>query len=252
MLYSMAKMRAAGTFATMATTTMAIPVGTANRAHRMARRSPLGFVPQHAVRNLSCGTLGNNSGLFRRGIIASNASNNDNSNGRINVHERGGILMTGTAAAAATAKTSQQSRMAHSKVSALSLTSKKRKGNKITMITAYDYPSAIHVARAGVDMVLVGDSVAMVELGHETTQQMSMETMLHHCQSVKRGLEVTKSGSMLIGDMPFGTYEFNDRDIALRNAFQFIKEASCDAVKIEGGSKDRALTAKTIVEGGGE
>jgi len=118
------------------------------------------------------------------------------------------------------------------------------------MITAYDYPSAVHVGRAGVDIVLVGDSVAMVELGHETTQQMSIETMVHHCQSVKRGLEFSKSGSLLIGDMPFGTYEFDDRDIALRNAFHFVKEGGCDAVKIEGGSVSRAITAKKIVEGG--
>lgn len=66
------------------------------------------------------------------------------------------------------------------------------------MVTAYDYPSAVHVARAGIDLVLVGDSVAMVELGHETTQRMSVETMIHHCESVKRGLEFANSGSMLV------------------------------------------------------
>jgi hypothetical protein len=119
------------------------------------------------------------------------------------------------------------------KVSALSLNSKKRKGKKITMVTAYDYPSAIQVARAGIDIVLVGDSVAMVELGHETTQQLSMEHILHHCTSVKRGLEFVKSGSMLVGDMPFGSYEFEDTDVALRNAYRFVKEGGCDAVKME-------------------
>lgn len=119
------------------------------------------------------------------------------------------------------------------KVSALSLNSKKRKGKKITMVTAYDYPSAVHVARAGIDLVLVGDSVAMVELGHETTQQMTLDSMIHHCQSVKRGLEVVKSGSMLVGDMPFGSYEFEDTDVALRNSYRFVKEAGCDAVKLE-------------------
>jgi 3-methyl-2-oxobutanoate hydroxymethyltransferase len=125
---------------------------------------------------------------------------------------------------------------ATSKVSALSLNSKKRKGKKISMVTAYDYPSAIHVARAGIDVVLVGDSVAMVELGHETTQRVTLDNMIHHCQSVKRGLEFASSGSMLIGDMPFGSYEFEDTDIALRNAYRFVKEGGCDAVKLEVGA----------------
>lgn len=101
------------------------------------------------------------------------------------------------------------------------------------MVTAYDYPSAVHVARAGIDVILVGDSVAMVELGHETTQHVTVDTMIHHCQSVKRGLEVVQSGSMLIGDMPFGSYEFDDTDVALRNAYRFVKEAGCDAIKLE-------------------
>ena len=101
------------------------------------------------------------------------------------------------------------------------------------MVTAYDFPSAVHVARAEMDIVLVGDSVAMVELGYETTQNVDMETMIHHCQSVKRGLEFVKSGSMLIGDMPFGTYEFEDTDVALRNAYRFVKEGGCDAIKLE-------------------
>jgi hypothetical protein len=119
------------------------------------------------------------------------------------------------------------------KVSALSLNAKKRKGKKISMVTAYDYPSGVHVARAGIDIVLVGDSVAMVELGHETTQQMEVEPMLQHCKAVKRGLDLVRSGSMLVGDMPFGTYEYEDTDIALRNAYRFVKEGGCDAVKLE-------------------
>mmetsp|Transcript_11743 Transcript_11743/g.33748 ORF Transcript_11743/g.33748 Transcript_11743/m.33748 type:complete len:370 (-) Transcript_11743:80-1189(-) len=137
-----------------------------------------------------------------------------------------------------------------SKVSALSLNAKKRKGKKITMVTAYDFPSAAHVGRAGIDMVLVGDSVAMVELGHETTQNVSIESMIHHCQSVKKGLELAESGSMLVGDMPFGSYEYEDTDVALRNAYRFVKEAGCHAVKLEGGSIHRARTAQKIVDGG--
>jgi Ketopantoate hydroxymethyltransferase len=127
----------------------------------------------------------------------------------------------------------QQYRGFASKISALSLNAKKRKGKKISMVTAYDYPSAVHVARAGIDVVLVGDSVAMVELGHETTQYVTVDTMIHHCQSVKRGLEFAGSGSMLIGDMPFGSYEFDDTDVALRNAYRFVKEGGCDAIKLE-------------------
>lgn len=122
-----------------------------------------------------------------------------------------------------------------SKVSALSLTSKKRHGHKITMVTAYDYPSAIHVTRAGIDVLLVGDSVAMVELGHETTQPMTVDAMIHHCQSVKRGVTfaAVDSEPLLVGDMPFGSYEFEDTDRALQNAYRFVKEAGMDAVKVE-------------------
>lgn len=102
------------------------------------------------------------------------------------------------------------------------------------MVTAYDFPSAVHVSRAGIDVLLVGDSAAMVELGYETTQPMTMEQMLHFCESVKRG--VTFAGPptpLLVGDMPFGTYEFADTDVALRNAYRLVKEAGMDAVKLE-------------------
>ena len=120
-------------------------------------------------------------------------------------------------------------------MSAISLTSKKRHGHKISMVTAYDYPSAIHVARAEIDVILVGDSLAMVELGHETTQPVSLDAMIHHCSAVKRGVEYASVNSppLLVGDMPFGTYEFDDTDIALRNAYRLIKEAGMDAVKVE-------------------
>mmetsp|Transcript_1448 Transcript_1448/g.3171 ORF Transcript_1448/g.3171 Transcript_1448/m.3171 type:complete len:380 (+) Transcript_1448:49-1188(+) len=151
-----------------------------------------------------------------------------------------------------------------SKVSALSLTSKKRKGNKITMVTAYDFPSSVHVARAGMDIILVGDSVGMVELGYDTTQPMTMDAMIHHAASVRRGVDFVEKTSapnpaiangneripLLVGDMPLGSYEYRDTDVALRNAYRFIKEAGMDAVKIEGGSARRAHTAHQIVESG--
>jgi hypothetical protein len=120
-------------------------------------------------------------------------------------------------------------------VTTLSLTSKKRKGNKITMVTAYDYPSAMHVQRAGIDILLVGDAAAMVELGFETTQPMTLDQMIHHCQAVKRGAAQGggKKKTLLVGDMPLGTYEYKDVDIALTNAYRFVKEAGMDAVKLE-------------------
>ena len=121
------------------------------------------------------------------------------------------------------------------KVSALSLISKRRQGQKITMITAYDFPSAIHVARANIDIVLVGDSVAMVELGHVTTQPITMNDMIHHCTAVERGVSSANvpNPPLLVGDMPFGSYEFENTDIALQNAYRFVKEAGMDAVKLE-------------------
>jgi 3-methyl-2-oxobutanoate hydroxymethyltransferase len=131
--------------------------------------------------------------------------------------------------------TSQPTRKFATKVSTLSLASKKRKGRKICMVTAYDYPSAVHCARAEIDIILVGDSVAMVELGYDTTQPVTMEQMLHHCQAVKRGIEQSHAETvpLLVGDMPFGSYEFEDTDVALRNAYKFVKQAGVDAVKME-------------------
>eukprot|EP00593_Proboscia_inermis_P008623 CAMPEP_0171309188 /NCGR_PEP_ID=MMETSP0816-20121228/19323_1 /TAXON_ID=420281 /ORGANISM="Proboscia inermis, Strain CCAP1064/1" /LENGTH=200 /DNA_ID=CAMNT_0011792531 /DNA_START=1010 /DNA_END=1612 /DNA_ORIENTATION=- len=131
------------------------------------------------------------------------------------------------------------------------------------MVTAYDFPSAVHVARAGMDLILVGDSLAIVELGHDTTQPVTLDQMLHHCQAVKRGVQQLQNSSsssnnansssgsipMLIGDMPFGTYEYRDTDIALKHAYRFIKEAGMDAVKLEGGSVARARTVQHF-EGG--
>lgn len=132
------------------------------------------------------------------------------------------------------------------KMTSLSLASKKRRGQKITMVTAYDYPSAMHVDRANVDVLLVGDSCAMVELGYDTTQPLTMEEILHHCRAVRRG---ASNGPLLVGDLPLGSYEVSDQE-ALTNSYRFIKEAGMDAVKLEGGSEGRAQTVKTIVEGG--
>lgn len=143
-------------------------------------------------------------------------------------------------------------------VTTLSLTSQKRRGRKITMVTAYDFPSAMHVQRANIDMILVGDSAAMVELGYDTTQPITLDQMIHHCQAVYRGVQASMNRShdenpkrpLLVGDMPFGTYEYNEVDIALRNAYRMVKEGGVDAVKLEGGSDRRAEAIKHLVDGG--
>ncbi len=105
----------------------------------------------------------------------------------------------------------------------------KKKQQKITMITAYDYPTAMHAENAEFDILLVGDSLGMVILGHETTQSVTMEEMLHHCKAARRGAK----NSFIIGDMPFGSYEIDPSE-GVRNAMRFVKEAGMDAVKLEG------------------
>ncbi|KAG5180303.1 ketopantoate hydroxymethyltransferase-domain-containing protein [Tribonema minus] len=120
----------------------------------------------------------------------------------------------------------------------------REKKRKITMVTAYDYPSSVHVCEAGIDIALVGDSVGMVTLGYETTQPVTVEEMLHHCRAVKRGA----AGPLLVGDMPFGSYEVSPEQ-ALQTAYRFVKEGGVDAVKLEGG-RTRTEHIKRIVEGG--
>jgi 3-methyl-2-oxobutanoate hydroxymethyltransferase len=106
----------------------------------------------------------------------------------------------------------------------------KQKGEKISMLTAYDYSTARIVDEAGIPLILVGDSLGMVVLGYESTIPVTMEEMLHHTRAVVRG---TKH-ALIIGDMPFMTYHVSIED-ALRNAARFIQEAGAQAVKLEGG-----------------
>ncbi|MGE4299778.1 MAG: 3-methyl-2-oxobutanoate hydroxymethyltransferase [Desulfovibrionaceae bacterium] len=106
---------------------------------------------------------------------------------------------------------------------------------KLSMLTAYDYPSALLVDQSGVDMVLVGDSLAMVVLGHEDTLSVTMDEMLHHCKAARRGV----SRALLVADMPFMSYEIGG-DVgvaqAVANAGRFFKEAGVRAVKVEGAA----------------
>ncbi|KAG4224189.1 hypothetical protein PC116_g27354 [Phytophthora cactorum] len=133
------------------------------------------------------------------------------------------------------------------KVSTLDIGIFKRKKKPITMVTAYDYPSAVHVDLAGFDILLVGDSLGMVELGMDTTLPVTLDDMIHHTQAVKRGA----TRPLVITDMPFGTCEGTPFE-ALKNAQRLMKEGAkrgADCVKIEGG-RERAETIKTIVDGG--
>jgi 3-methyl-2-oxobutanoate hydroxymethyltransferase len=124
------------------------------------------------------------------------------------------------------------------------LADKKRLGEPIVMVTAYDYPSARVVEEAGVDMVLVGDSAAMVVLGYETTVPVSLDEMLMLASAVRRGLDTP----FLVGDLPFGSYEASDEQ-AIATAQRFVKEAGCDAVKLERGGSSIAR-ARAIVDAG--
>ena len=121
---------------------------------------------------------------------------------------------------------------------------KKEKGEKIVILTAYDYLTARIVDSAGVDGILVGDSLAMVALGYPSTLQVSMEEMLHHTKAVVRG---TKN-ALVIFDMPFLSYQTGKRDAVL-NAGRALKEAGANAVKVEGGV-EQAETIRAIVEAG--
>ncbi|MFC2034044.1 3-methyl-2-oxobutanoate hydroxymethyltransferase [Chloroflexota bacterium] len=120
----------------------------------------------------------------------------------------------------------------------------KQKGEKITMLTAYDYSTARIVDEVGIPMILVGDSLGMVVLGYESTIPVTMEEMLHHTKTVIRGT----NQAMVIGDMPFMTYHLNVEQ-ALKNAARFIQEGGAQAVKLEGGVTV-AEKVKRIVECG--
>ena len=108
----------------------------------------------------------------------------------------------------------------------------KKSGEKITWITAYDYPMSQAAEKAGIDMILVGDSGTMVQLGYKTTNPATMDEMILLAQSVRRGAPNT----FIVGDMPQGSYEVSNED-AIINALKFVKLAGCDAVKLEGGAR---------------
>ncbi|OGX31088.1 MAG: 3-methyl-2-oxobutanoate hydroxymethyltransferase [Omnitrophica WOR_2 bacterium RIFCSPHIGHO2_02_FULL_46_37] len=115
---------------------------------------------------------------------------------------------------------------------------------KITMLTAYDYPLASLIDRAGIDMILVGDSVANVVLGLDSTTKVGMPEMLHHAKAVSRAV----GHALVIGDMPYASYQVNPDD-AVKNAQRFIDEAGCDCVKLEWFERCLEVTEKIIQAG---
>jgi 3-methyl-2-oxobutanoate hydroxymethyltransferase len=132
----------------------------------------------------------------------------------------------------------------HAKVTTLALRRKKAAGERITMLTAYDYPTALALDQAGIDSILVGDSLGMVVLGYENTLPVTMEEMLHHCRAVARGAQ----RPLLIGDMPFLSYQVSPEE-AVRNAGRFLQQGGMDAVKVEGG-RERMPAIEAILQAG--
>jgi 3-methyl-2-oxobutanoate hydroxymethyltransferase len=130
------------------------------------------------------------------------------------------------------------------KVTTLAFRQKKEHGEKITVLTAYDYSTALIQDRAGIDSILVGDSLGMVMLGYDNTLPVTMEEMIHHCRAVSRGAKA----ALLIGDMPFLSYQVSVEE-AVRNAGRFLQQGGMDAVKLEGG-RERLDAVRAIVSVG--
>jgi 3-methyl-2-oxobutanoate hydroxymethyltransferase len=127
------------------------------------------------------------------------------------------------------------------KVTTASLRERKLRRDPITCLTAYDYASARLVDEAGIEMILVGDSLAQTMLGYENTLSVTVDEMLHHVKAVRRGVK----NALLLADMPYGSYQVDAVD-ALRNATRFVKEGGAEVVKIEGGEKRGELIRRII------
>jgi 3-methyl-2-oxobutanoate hydroxymethyltransferase len=134
--------------------------------------------------------------------------------------------------------------MERKKVTIAELMQKKETGEKITMMTAYDYPTGRLVDEAGIDTTLIGDSLGMVMLGYDSTVPVTMDEMLHHSAAVTRA---TKA-AFTIGDMPFMSYQAS-LEKAIENAGRFLKEAHCDSVKLEGGTEMAPVVAAIVKAG---
>src|SRR5512135_1507659 len=150
-----------------------------------------------------------------------------------------------TTAPALSTKSAPDDAPERKKVTTATFRQRKERAEPITMLTAYDYPTAVAEDESGIDSILVGDSLGMVVLGYQTTLPVTMEEMLHHCRAVARGARY----ALLIGDMPFMSYQASTED-AVRNAGRFLKEAGMQAIKLEGGTETapviRAITRAGI------
>ncbi|MDD5450212.1 MAG: 3-methyl-2-oxobutanoate hydroxymethyltransferase [Candidatus Omnitrophica bacterium] len=135
--------------------------------------------------------------------------------------------------------------MDRKKITIPELQNKKIEGRKITMLTAYDYPIAKLVDDAGIDMILVGDSLGMVVLGYDSTVPVTMNEMIHHCKAVRRGTKY----AFLVGDMPFMSFQASEEE-AVKNAGRFLKEAGCDAIKLETAEPRVLKVTRAIIEAG--
>ena len=140
--------------------------------------------------------------------------------------------------------TMTQAALPRKKVTTSSFRQKKERGEPISMLTAYDYPSALAEDQAGIDSILVGDTLGMVVLGYQNTLPVTMEDMLHHSRAVARGSQY----ALLIGDMPFMSYQVSTEE-AVRNAGRFLQEGGMEAVKLEGG-RERVEAIHAIVNAG--
>jgi 3-methyl-2-oxobutanoate hydroxymethyltransferase len=134
--------------------------------------------------------------------------------------------------------------MDRKKITPVDIQAIKKGGKKITMLTAYDYPTALLEDRAGIDIILVGDSVGMTVLGYENTLPVTMDEMIHHTKAVTRGAKY----ALIIGDMPFMSYHISESD-AILNAGRFMKEGGADAVKLEGGASVKDIVRALVKAG---
>jgi 3-methyl-2-oxobutanoate hydroxymethyltransferase len=128
-----------------------------------------------------------------------------------------------------------------SKITVPLILERKLRGEKITALTAYDYPTARLVDEAGIDVLLVGDSLAQVVLGYDSTVPVTSEEMLHHLRAARRGVR----HALLVADLPYGSYHLGERD-ALRTSLRFIKQGGAEAIKIEGGRKRSRLIRRMV------
>lgn len=128
-----------------------------------------------------------------------------------------------------------------SKITVPAILERKLRGEKISCLTAYDYPTARLVDEAGIDVLLVGDTLAQVVLGYDTTVPVTSDEMLHHLRAVRRGVR----RALLVADLPYGSYHLGERD-TLRTSLRFIKQGGAEAIKIEGGRKRARLVRRMV------